>query len=489
KSMQATAIEERHGVSIKDYNKQSQWFVTLSDKTGNAEKLIDNVDKFVRTYGLEDYYASNYRAVTQLNTPAVSKDGAINYMKDEKALDKALANGDMMYNPNGLLYDGYIFGVREATDLLIEYNELKNQKVAITAVDGKYVNIDGYFVKFKKGEHDGLTRYNIVKPDEALALAQAQALKTSEWIEYSTTEKFLANEAAASKYWITEERLGEVLDALLKGLGGNAELQDLLNQIGNPSSLVGGLLSGLDLGGLNLVALLGMVKGMIDPDGAKITVDTVVSLVVDNILLGMIAAPSKIAQGWTSIPTEDDLAEYNKAVATAQSLSETLGKIGVTIDTENLDAASIKAGIKTGLLALLKNISYYQHPENKYAWQFINKTADYSDLSIDLERYAWVKYHCEEFGRVAGCVLAATDAPLVGGKIGNGTPADQAYNLASLYQLRTDLSYQPKLYPVFAARRYLTMCLGLVALSIYLTSVCSKKENNYLQEIIEGGIQ
>lgn len=422
---------EKYGAQVNTFNKQAQWYNTLSDKEGYSEILITNVDRFIRVYGLDGYYPKNYRTITQVNTLAVDSNG--NLCNDDKVLDKIIAESGYIYNPNGLLYDGYIFGVENALDLLIQYHEFQAKKFT--------------------DESD-----KRITADQALAAAIARAEASEEWIAYSTSETYLANQEEAAKMYITEERLSAILDALLKGLGSNEDLAPLL-------SIISGALPEYS----NLFDLF-------KAEGPEATVDVVCDAAY-GILNTLTHKQDALRENLSATSPAEDWAEYDAAVLESQKIIDTLAKIGIT------DISSA-AGLKKGLMGFLGEISYYQHPENKMSWDFM--TAE--DKALGLDKYAWVKYHCEKFGRVSGCVLIPTDAPLVGGTIGNGTDAKQAFTKAELYQLRTDLSYQSEVYPLLSARRYINIWYGIIALSIFLTSTFAKKEKDILKELTAGGI-
>lgn len=418
-----------YGANVEAYNRQAQWYNTLSDKDGYSENLINNVNKFIDVYGLGGYYPINYRTITQLNTIAVDKDG--NLCNDGKVLNKVISESGYMYNPNGLLYDGYIFGVENAIDLLIQYNEF--QKTKFTDDSNKKISVD-----------------------QALALAIERAEASDEWIEYSTSETYLENKAEAETIFITEERLDAILDTLIKGLGQNADLKKIID-------LAIGILP-------EYAELLEIFKA----DGPEVTLDLICNIAYD-ILQGLTTKHIELRENLSEDSTAEEWAEYDEALLSSQSILSTLESIGIVGITPD--------ALKSGILGLLGELSFYQHPENKMSWDFMTN----EDKALGLDTYAWVKYHCEKFGRVSGCVLIATDAPLVGGTIGNGTSADSAYTLDELYQLRTDLSYQPEVYPLFSARRYINIWYGIIAISVFLTASFAKKEQDLFNEITAGG--
>lgn len=159
------------GVKVENYSLQKQWFNALSaDKreSGYAYKLNERVDNVIRTYGLSEYYPKMYRERTQLNTAVAyyqvgGLDGEMIKVTGDNIdglFDSLQSQSPYAYNPNGLLYDGYIFGVENALELLIKYNEYAKLTVyrptKYTVADyaeafnaGCYVIKDGAYVTMK----------------------------------------------------------------------------------------------------------------------------------------------------------------------------------------------------------------------------------------------------------------------------------------------------------------------------------------------------
>lgn len=184
-------------------------------------------------------------------------------------------------------------------------------------------------------------------------------------------------------------------------------------------------------------------------------------------------------------------------------LATLLPKIGVTSDVLDsvvnevlgkIDLSGLTVEDVQGILdSILGEISYYQHPLLKKCWQsdFVSETDKALDTTagtkVDMSDYAWIKYACEDFGITNGCALAARGGLLTGKTIGNGTSADEAMSLTELYQLKADLSYKTEMYPLLAARRYMTMWAGVLALSIFFTAYFYNKERLYAYELVLNG--
>lgn len=266
------------GVKVENYSLQKQWFNALSaDKreSGYAYKLNDRVDNVIRTYGLSEYYPKMYRERTQLNTAVAyyqvgGLDGEMIKVTGDNIdglFDSLKAQSPYAYNPNGLLYDGYIFGVENALELLIKYNEYAKLTVyrptKYTVADyaeafsaGCYViNNDGAYVTMKAAgeafcKQPGTIYY------EQLAIADAYKKMVSEIEESATNASAYESDAwynytnditeildtrtgemtnystlriEEDNYRLTDSRLNAVLGTLFEYLGMNPAINKLLD--------------------------------------------------------------------------------------------------------------------------------------------------------------------------------------------------------------------------------------------------------------------
>lgn len=268
------------GVKVENYSLQKQWFNALSaDKreSGYAYKLNERVDNVIRTYGLSEYYPKMYRERTQLNTAVAyyqvgGLDGEMIKVTGDNIdglFDSLQSQSPYAYNPNGLLYDGYIFGVENALELLIKYNEYAKLTVyrptKYTVADyaeafnaGCYViNNDGAYVTMKAAgetfcKQPGTIYY------EQLAIADAYKKMVSEIEESATNASAYASDAwynytnditeildtrtgkmtnystlriEEDNYRLTDSRLNAVLGTLFEYLGMNPAINKLLDSL------------------------------------------------------------------------------------------------------------------------------------------------------------------------------------------------------------------------------------------------------------------
>lgn len=268
------------GVKVENYSLQKQWFNALSAnkrESGYAYNLNECVDNVIRTYGLSEYYPKMYRERTQLNTAVAyyqvgGLDGEMIKVTGDNInglFDSLKAQSPYAYNPNGLLYDGYIFGVENVLELLIKYNEYAKLTVyrptKYTVADyaeafnaGCYViNNDGAYVTMKAAgetfcKQPGTIYYEqlsiadaykkMVSEIEASA-TNASAYASDAWYNYTNdiTEildtrtgkmtNYSTLRIEEDNYRLTDSRLNAVLGTLFEYLGMNPAINKLLDSL------------------------------------------------------------------------------------------------------------------------------------------------------------------------------------------------------------------------------------------------------------------
>lgn len=267
------------GVKVENYSLQKQWFNALSAnkrESGYAYKLNDRVDNVIRTYGLSEYYPKMYRERTQLNTAVAyyqvgGLDGEMIKVTGDNIdglFDSLKAQSPYAYNPNGLLYDGYIFGVENVLELLVKYNEYAKLTVyrptKYTVADyaeafnaGCYVIKDGAYVTMKSAgetfcKQPGTIYYEqlaiadaykkMVSEIEASA-TNASAYASDAWYNYTNdiTEildtrtgkmtNYSTLRIEEDNYRLTDSRLNAVLGTLFEYLGMNPAINKLLDSL------------------------------------------------------------------------------------------------------------------------------------------------------------------------------------------------------------------------------------------------------------------
>lgn len=267
------------GVKVENYSLQKQWFNALSAnkrESGYAYKLNDRVDNVIRTYGLSEYYPKMYRERTQLNTAVAyyqvgGLDGEMIKVTGDNInglFDSLKTQSPYAYNPNGLLYDGYVFGVENALELLIKYNEYAKLTVyrptKYTVADyaeafsaGCYVIKDGAYVTMKAAgetfsKQPGTVYYEKLAIADAYkkmvseieeSATNASAYESDAWYNYTnditeildTRSGKMTNYSTLrieeDNYRLTDSRLNAVLGTLFEYLGMNPAINKLLDSL------------------------------------------------------------------------------------------------------------------------------------------------------------------------------------------------------------------------------------------------------------------
>ncbi len=267
------------GVKVENYSLQKQWFNAISAnkrESGYAYKLNDRVDNVIRTYGLSEYYPKMYRERTQLNTAVAyyqvgGLDGEMIKVTGDNInglFDSLQSQSPYAYNPNGLLYDGYIFGVENALELLIKYNEYAKLTVyrptKYTVADyaeafnaGCYVIKDGAYVTMKAAgetfsKQPGTVYYEKLAIADAYkkmvseieeSATNASAYESDAWYNYTnditeildTRSGKMTNYSTLrieeDNYRLTDSRLNAVLGTLFEYLGMNPAINKLLDSL------------------------------------------------------------------------------------------------------------------------------------------------------------------------------------------------------------------------------------------------------------------
>lgn len=267
------------GVKVENYSLQKQWFNALSAdkrKSGYAYLLNERVDNVIRTYGLSEYYPKMYRERPQHNTAVAyyqvgGLDGEMIKVTGDNIdglFDSLQSQSPYAYNPNGLLYDGYIFGVENALELLIKYNEYAKLTVyrpsKYTVADyaeafnaGCYVLKDGAYVTMKAAgetfsKQPGTVYYEKLAIADAYkkmvseieeSATNASAYESDAWYNYTnditeildTRSGKMTNYSTLrieeDNYRLTDSRLNAVLGTLFEYLGMNPAINKLLDSL------------------------------------------------------------------------------------------------------------------------------------------------------------------------------------------------------------------------------------------------------------------
>lgn len=436
--------KEYEGVTIKDYKYQINYYQTITTGKGDlTDTYIDMVEDFCKIY----------------NVGVSSK-----VFNDEKNADGSKVTKDAKtgayLSDNGMYADGYIFSMEEAVDILITINETR----AEFAAKGKDADIE-------------------------LEAALATAKASSEWNTYKATAEYKAAygpEGTAYKHMLTVDKvdtilsiLGENLDKLLdNGFIGNlisdfipaalSPLLDILNEDLDIQTLCD------TINNFQVGTILSLLEGSItkiDPELVDVVYDALLPVI-------------DYATG------ETNTVEGLKAMTVLQLLNALdFAKLNGVTTALGFDLTPYSGVFENGLtpafvenlittLPLTSNLFFYQSPTVKPIMEFIKDD--------DMRAYAYAKYYATTHGANVGSVL-------IGSNIGavtfssSGYPASHGYDLTKLYQLKAYNSYVPFYYPLFAARRYMYVCGGVILIMMALYYHNARKKEEVFAQIARGG--
>lgn len=437
--------ETQKGVVVKDYNYQINYYETLtSDKSDLTDSYKKMVADFCAVY--------NVGVESKCYNEKINADGSP-IVQDKKT--KAY------YSPNGMYADGYVFSMEEAVDILITINQTRAN----------------YLAKDKDA-------------DVELAAALATAKASSEWNTYKTTAEYKAAygpNGTAYKHMLTMESVDEILSILGKHL--DKLLDNVLVGIvvdglvpSDLKPLLGLVNKDLDLAtlcsavnNLNVGLILGIVEGIIND--------------IDEDLLPVVyeAILPILSYATDSVITEANL----KAMSVLELLNAIdFDKLNSVTSALGMDLTDYKGVFTNGLtpafveelittIPLTSNLFFYQSPTTKPLMDFI--------ADKELRDYAYAKYYATTHGANVGSVLLGDSLGAVTFSSKGYPSAVFAYDLTKLYQLEASNSYVPMYYPLFASRRYMYVCGGLIMIMMALYYHNARKKEEVFAQIAKGG--
>ncbi|MFA6866337.1 MAG: hypothetical protein WCR54_02345 [Clostridia bacterium] len=444
-----------YNVQIKDYNYQVQYFDPLtSNKSGLVDNYNDEIDRFCELYnvnlkssckGDENGDGSAITAPVKSKNPLV-----VDYDKD------------VYTSPNGMYADGYIFGVKQAVDILITYNEIQ--------------------AEYKAKDKDA---------DTELAVAINTAYASSEWQAYTQTADYKAaygTEGTAYDHCLTMVQL----NALLSIVG--RDLNKTLDDLGVIGGLLPSTITGLLNANLSIPTLVEAVNTLTIEDALDllfmvVAIDDEVKDVAYEAIMPVL---EYISNAGTTLDFTT-LANFKNSLnaMTVRGLLTSLDytKLKGVLDSFGMDISNYESLFAYGItvpfveqllntLSLTNPIFNYQSPTTKPIFEFIKDET--------LKKYAYANYYARIHGSNVGSVLIGDNI----GKVvmgGSGYPASKGFTLDELYQLRADMSYSAKIYPAMAARRYMYLLGGVIAIMIALSYHNSRKQDEIFEIIKVGG--
>ena len=407
--------------------------------------------------------------------------------------------GYASYNSNGMLSDGYVYGLDSALEILEDY----------------------YYSQMMMTElENAATMAGTTLPtyDEIISDASAarEAYYTDPSSEASDYERWLWGKqtAISEDFSLTQGELATVLNALGGAIGG-ALGETVETVLGILPDLLGDMIVANEDGSYTInitdtatgavtVSITIAVEDAFDNGTQVLTVklsgstfgEEEFTIGLDSRLISGLADILDWAVtnlGYTSA-TEliSDILNGGSSNSTISTISTILNLVGGLIGLDSIldliptDAATTEDLVYGLIENLLSGLYWYSSSEIKPLYDFYvdglgesasDEAKEYAQYYADYDRAV---YEGGMHGYMIGSVLVPGSSVIAGDTLGNGSySATVPASYAEVMQLRTELSYKRWLYPLLGVRECLVCFVPFVVLFIILSGVAAEKEMLY----------
>lgn len=407
--------------------------------------------------------------------------------------------GYASYNSNGMLSDGYVYGLDSALEILEDY----------------------YYSQMMMTElENAATMAGTTLPtyDEIISGASAarEAYYTDPSSEASDYERWLWGKqtAISEDFSLTQGELATVLNALGGAIGG-ALGETVETVLGILPGILGDMIVANEDGSYTInitdtatgavtVSITIAVGDAFDNGTQVLTVklsgstfgEEEFEIGLDSRLISGLADILDWAVtnlGYTSA-TEliSDILNGGSSNSTISTISTILNLVGGLIGLDSIldliptDAATTEDLVYGLIENLLSGLYWYSSSEIKPLYDFYvdglgesasDEAKEYAQYYADYDRAV---YEGGMHGYMIGSVLVPGSSVIAGDTLGNGSySATVPASYAEVMQLKTELAYKRWLYPLLGVRECLVCFMPFVVLFIILSGVAAEKEMLY----------
>ena len=419
----AAALEK--GVEIPSYESA----ITSFDEyvaTTNSE-----IQQFIDVFYLETFESRNYNK-------GGNTDGTLSGNSDAEAPYNELPytieveydeENDIYYSPNGMFVDGYRFGYYAAKQVLTDYYSNKLNYEPRNKDDNIDVYLGEVLAELEANPNSDWNKYKRGAAESSFAMEDFHYIYSS-----SEYDNAYGENGTANKYFLTRERVDEIIEVLAGAL---ASQSTLINDIINSLNFF--------VSGPEFEMIIGLVKGLMADIGSLDT-DKLLDILNDTVI--------------TTEGGEQTLAEL------------VFGLLGMEVEGE-LTWEMLQE------LLVSSAISVYISPSTYPIYYFIEDEG--------LKDYAYAKYYATVHGAKLGSVLV-DESPKNGVEyVGHVTMSSSGtinpYTGAELLSLfekwDTEEEIQGKYYPFFIVRSTLIKMSAVIVFTLiaayYFTSLIDKQ--------------
>lgn len=407
--------------------------------------------------------------------------------------------GYASYNSNGMLSDGYVYGLDSALEILEDYYY---SQMMITELE------------------NAATMAGTTLPTYAEIISDASAAREAYYTdpssEASDYERWLWGKqtAISEDFSLTQGELATVLNALGGAIGG-ALGETVETVLGFLSGLLGDMIVANEDGSYTInitdtatgavtVSITIAVGDAFDNGTQVLTVklsgstfgEEEFEIGLDSRLISGLADILDWAVtnlGYTSA-TEliRDILNGGSSNSTISTISTILNLVGGLIGLDSIldliptDAATTEDLVYGLIENLLSGLYWYSSSEIKPLYDFYvdglgesasDEAKEYAQYYADYDRAV---YEGGMHGYMIGSVLVPGSSVIAGDTLGNGSySATVPASYAEVMQLKTELTYKRWLYPLLGVRECLVCFMPFVVLFIILSGVAAEKEMLY----------
>lgn len=407
--------------------------------------------------------------------------------------------GYASYNSNGMLSDGYVYGLDSALEILEDYYY---SQMMITELE------------------NAATMAGTTLPTYAEIISGASAAREAYYTdpssEASDYERWLWGKqtAISEDFSLTQGELATVLNALGGAIGG-ALGETVETVLGILPGLLGDMIVANEDGSYTInitdtatgavtVSITIAVEDAFDNGTQVLTVklsgstfgEEEFEIGLDSRLISGLADILDWAVtnlGYTSA-TEliRDILNGGSSNSTISTISTILNLVGGLIGLDSIldliptDAATTEDLVYGLIENLLSGLYWYSSSEIKPLYDFYvdglgesasDEAKEYAQYYADYDRAV---YEGGMHGYMIGSVLVPGSSVIAGDTLGNGSySATVPASYAEVMQLKTELAYKRWLYPLLGVRECLVCFMPFVVLFIILSGVAAEKEMLY----------
>lgn len=387
--------------------------------------------------------------------------------------------GMASYNANGLLSDGYVFGIDTALEVLRQYYYSQMKISELGGSDDIYNAIYAKAIKLQEADYSevGTEKYEI-------------------WHNYVKVDDSGGTEEGFS---MTVGKLTQLLNSVGSHIGNNVVISSLLGLITDTLDI--SLSFPVGDGTLSILVVTaedvannaygeGVTEGLLiryqpaTGEASNIQLNGNILYALGDLLDGLVESgviPIETG-GLTMGAWLYDL--LSKDLILGLNLNSILGLFG-------LDLSSLFVGVdktmstgkvlETIVMNLLGGLYWYCDPEIIPVYDYYEEAAESLGYDTELASYYCMLDKAVYNGGWHGYMIGSTLIPgvslIAGDNIGSGMPSSMGLgSYTAVVQLQTDLSYKPVYYPLYMVRNLLLAFLPVVVFALIASGMAAEKE-------------